>query len=204
MSKELFQFIQGMGWENIETQLALQCAPLITGIKISNILIIQKVNLKKVEDLLKDTCISYFKLYESGEKTTLLLYKEQELLDYLAQNEVQNLMRRFGHQEMKLNDIVKLLRERYAAYMKKETEFPHELGLMLGYPVEDVTGFIEHNGKNYLHSGYWKVYKNPIAKRQLFEKFEQAKENVIQLVSTGVSIVEVIDIYLEDHRKRAV
>ena len=68
----------------------------------------------------------------------------------------------------------------------------------------DVTGFIEHNGKNYLHSGYWKVYKNPIAKRQLFKEYELAKENVIQLVSTGVSIVEVIDIYLEDHRKRAV
>lgn len=204
MSKELFQLMQRMGWENIETQLALQCAPLLTGIKISNILIIQKASAKKVGELLKDTCISYFKLYESGEKTTLLLYKEQELLDYLAQTEVQNLMRRFGHQKMDLQDIVKLLRERYEAYMKKEAEFPHELGLMLGYPVEDVTGFIEHNGKNYLYSGYWKVYKNPIAKRQLFKEYELAKENVIQLVSTGVSIVEVIDIYLEDHRKRAV
>ena len=93
---------------------------------------------------------------------------------------------------------------RYEAYMKKEFDFPHELGLILGYPVEDVTGFIEHNGKNYLHSGYWKVYHNPSAKRKLFERFEQAKESVIQLVSTGVSIVDIIDIFYEDSRKRAV
>lgn len=204
MSKELFQLVQVMGWENIETQLALQCAPLITGIKISNMLIVQKANAKKVKDLLKDTWISCFTLYESGEKITLLLYKEEELLDYLAQSEVQNVLQSLGHQKSELNDIIELLKKRYEAYMKKEADFPHELGLILGYPVEDVTGFIEHNGKNYLHSGYWKVYQNPLAKRKLFERFEQAKESVVQLVSTGVSIVDIIDIFYEDNRKRAV
>lgn len=36
MSREIFEIVQGMDLKNIETQLALQCAPLITGLKISN------------------------------------------------------------------------------------------------------------------------------------------------------------------------
>ena len=35
MSREIFEIVQGMDLKNIETQLALQCAPLITGLKIS-------------------------------------------------------------------------------------------------------------------------------------------------------------------------
>ena len=30
MSREIFEIVQGMDLKNIETQLALQCAPLIT------------------------------------------------------------------------------------------------------------------------------------------------------------------------------
>ena len=47
---------------------------------------------------------------------------------------------------------------RYRAYMNGSKIFPHEMGLLLGYPVEDVTGFMVHGGKNSLYSGYWKVY----------------------------------------------
>ncbi len=38
--------------------------------------------------------------------------------------------------------------------MNQGKQFPHEMGLLLGYPVEDVVGFMENNGKNYLYSGY--------------------------------------------------
>lgn len=43
MSQEIYEIVKGMDLENIETQLALQCAPLITGLKVSNLLIISKV-----------------------------------------------------------------------------------------------------------------------------------------------------------------
>ena len=44
--------------------------------------------------------------------------------------------------------------KRYACYMEEKGAFPHEIGLLLGYPVEDVLGFIRHQGKNYLYTGY--------------------------------------------------
>ena len=38
--------------------------------------------------------------------------------------------------------------------MEEKGAFPHEIGLLLGYPVEDVLGFIRYQGKNYLYTGY--------------------------------------------------
>ena len=34
--------------------------------------------------------------------------------------------------------------------------FPHEIGLVLGYPPVDVEGFIKKEGRDFLYSGYWK------------------------------------------------
>lgn len=67
------------------------------------------------------------------------------------------------------------------------------MGILLGYPIEDVTGFIEHKGKNYLYSGYWKVYRDVAAKKRIFLQYENAKEELILLLASefvqGVKIM---------------
>ena len=66
---------------------------------------------------------------------------------------------------------------------------------LLGYPVEDVRGFIEHQGRDYLCTGYWKVYENLEQKQQLFQRFEYAKENLVLLLSYGVGMADIMDIF---------
>jgi hypothetical protein len=78
--------------------------------------------------------------------------------------------------------------------METKNDFPHEMGLLLGYPAEDVEGFITHQGAHCLCVGYWKVYANKERKLKIFEKFENAKESLIQLLSCGVSMGDIIDI----------
>ena len=73
------------------------------------------------------------------------------------------------------------------------------MGLLLGYPVEDVTGFMVHGGKNSLYSGYWKVYADVAKKLEIFKRFEMAKEMLIRLVSSGVSMEEIIGYYNEKY-----
>jgi hypothetical protein len=79
--------------------------------------------------------------------------------------------------------------------------FPHEMGLLLGYPIEDVTGFIKYNGEHSLYTGYWKVYENKEEKLRLFESYENAKESLIQLLYRGLSMVEIMDI-CQSHMER--
>ena len=78
--------------------------------------------------------------------------------------------------------------------MLEKKDFPHELGLILGYPPEDVEGFVSQQGKNSLYTGYWKVYKDTEAKKALFDRFEYAKEILIHLLSCGIGMKEIISV----------
>ena len=77
--------------------------------------------------------------------------------------------------------------------MKTKRQFPHEMGLFLGYPVEDVEGYLNNNGENSLYTGYWKVYENLDEKFRLFKSFEAAKENIIRFLAQGVSIKNIAE-----------
>ncbi|MDY6329856.1 MAG: DUF3793 family protein [Lachnospiraceae bacterium] len=195
MSQEIYEIVKGMDLENIETQLALQCAPLITGLKVSNLLIIPKGNEEVVKRILNRTGISYYRLIQTRTKTTFLLFRRNELEEFLSDENVKNVFIRAGYKSLQIGKILRTFSLRYEAYMQGDKSFPHEMGLLLGYPVEDVVGFVENNGKNFLYSGYWKVYENQKAKVKLFDKFKVAEETLIHLLSNGLSMSDIIDIY---------
>ena len=69
------------------------------------------------------------------------------------------------------------------------------MGLLLGYPPEDVEGFILQNGRNALCSGYWKVYENAESKRRTFHKFECAEERLNQYQSKGLHMRDIKGMY---------
>ena len=46
--------------------------------------------------------------------------------------------------------------------------FPHEIGLFLGYPIDDVVAFIANKGRNCLCCGCWKCYTDAEAARRRF------------------------------------
>lgn len=195
MSQEIYEIVKGMDLENIETQLALQCAPLITGLKVSNLLIISKGNEEVVKRILNRTGISFYRLIQTRTKTTFLLFRRNELEEFLSDENVKNVFIRAGYKSLQIGKILRTFSLRYEAYMQGDKSFPHEMGLLLGYPVEDVVGFVENNGKNFLYSGYWKVYENQKAKVKLFDKFKVAEETLIHLLSNGLSMSDIIDIY---------
>ena len=65
------------------------------------------------------------------------------------------------------------------------------MGLLLGYPVEDVEGFILHKGQNALYSGYWKVYHNLSKTLKLFEYFDIVRDWTLKEIMNGKTIREV-------------
>jgi len=198
MSKEAFNIMQEMDLKDIETQLALQCAPLISGLKISNLLIIRRDKLAELMMILRSTSISSYVLRNSKEKIAILLFNEKKLTSYLKEERVVKLLGEMGYHGNSLYDILPVFRERYKKYMSDKIQFPHEMGVLMGYPIEDVEGFIRYNGRNSMLTGYWKVYENISAKEQLFRKFEIVKETMLQLIFFGVGIKDIIEIYRED------
>ena len=59
MCQEVFEIVQNMDKSHIETRIALQCAPLITGIKISNLLIVNECDEAGVRMILKKSGMKF-------------------------------------------------------------------------------------------------------------------------------------------------
>lgn len=198
MCKETYQQLTKLAQTSLEVQLALQCAPVIFGLKYSNLLIVDCGSGKSVRRYFEHSGISQFLILETAQKSTYLLYRPEELSNYLFTAQIKTLLIQFGCYDTNLSDLLTTLKMRYKAYTKGSQPFPHEIGLVLGYPPEDVIGFIENKGNNYLHAGYWKVYENLAEKQKLFRSYEQARESIIHLLSQGVCIQEVIRNYNKD------
>lgn len=194
MSYEIFEMMQNMDTKTIETQIALQCAPLLSGLKISNLFNVSKEQIPLVKKLFCGTNISYYILLEQKDTVALFLYQKEELLAYLSKEEVRMFLKQYGYQEVSVEYSLSLLARRYHSHIMHQAEFPHEMGVFLGYPVEDVIGFIEHEGKECLGVGYWKVYKNMPQKKMIFEQFERAKEWMVVLISNGIDLMEAADL----------
>lgn len=60
--------------------------------------------------------------------------------------------------------------------LRETEEFPHEIGLFLGYPPEDVYGFIEHKDEGCKCVGFWKVYGDADAARRTFDRFRKCAD----------------------------
>ncbi len=194
MSQETWEILCGMKADDVELQLALQCAPLITGLKLSNLLTISPDGFSQVEKIVEGSILSMYPLMETEAKIVILLYRRDHLEKYLKMPQVQKLLQEAGYDSGRLEDILPVFCERYETYAENRKSFPHEMGLLLGYPPEDVEGFIRHQGRNSLCTGYWKVYADKEGKQRLFEKYEYARENLIQLLHYGVKMAEIIDI----------
>ena len=75
--------------------------------------------------------------------------------------------------------------------LRENDEFPHEIGLFLGYPIEDVVGFIRYAGKGCKLSGLWKVYGDAEAASRLFDRLSRVCHAVTRRVDKGETLLEV-------------
>ena len=78
--------------------------------------------------------------------------------------------------------------------LKENSGFPHEIGIFLGYPFDDVIGFKENKGQNYLFSGYWKVYSDEKSAKKLFEKFTKCRNAVCDRIVNGMLLTQIFKV----------
>lgn len=64
-------------------------------------------------------------------------------------------------------------------------DFPHEIGYFLGYPYEDVAGFIRHKGERYLAFGQWKVYANVSGALETFARYKRCTADTTSAYRSG-------------------
>ena len=173
-------------------QVVLQCAPFLKGLKVSCVISVDAVLYGGLAELFRDTEIAYSRLSSSEGKCLVLFYRPDELERYLNSPVIRGLIREYGYSDMNLGEMIRRLAGRIEVFSTRGSGFPHEIGAFLGYPPDDVKGFIENEGKKYLMIGYWKVYSNLTGARMIFKEYDRAKDCAVNEFITGKSIREII------------
>ena len=75
--------------------------------------------------------------------------------------------------------------------LEESEGFPHEIGLFLGYPPEDVEGFRLHRGRDYKLCGCWKVYSDVEGARQCFRRYDRCRAALCRRVRAGGSLPQM-------------
>ena len=70
--------------------------------------------------------------------------------------------------------------------------FPHEVGVLLGYPLADVLAFIAHDGRDELACGVWKAYIDPEGARACWQAMRECRSQALARYRTGATLSELI------------
>ena len=171
--------------------LAIHCAPILSGSKAANIMTVTVHEFDRIGYLLQGTGIRYRFLKTKGDKGILYLYREKRLRQYLEQEEIQEFLSEYGYDEVNIAKMLNLLSKRIRMYNDQDAVFPHEIGVFLEYPLGDVQGFLANEGKNFMYSGYWKVYQDLQGAVRRFTQYDMERELTIQALMQGKTIREI-------------
>ena len=175
-------------------KLALHTAPTLMGIKCASLISLSRLEFDIAAHLRifnrraseKDLKIRVLHICRS--RCILLVYNEKKLREHLHEKETSEMLSDAGYNiNAPLGDILTHLSER----MEKGT-FPHEIGLFLDYPAEDVKGFILNKGENYKFCGCWKVYGSEERAKRAFADYEKCRKFLCNKLNEGCDIYSAL------------
>ncbi len=178
----------------IKLEIAQQCAPVLAGVKPSNLLILENTDIGYVVKKLEGTPVSKKVLWCSNKKSVWLIYREDQLKDILADWESAAFFKTCGYTRLtEIHAVLGRLRRRYMTYLESRRDFPHEMGLLLGYPIADVVGYIQNKGKNSLLCGYWKVYNDAEEAKRVFDIYNQVRKFIVEEIMVGKEFCQIVN-----------
>lgn len=166
-----------------------QCAPTLAGIKTGSLFscpyeteqsLLEDV--RRMNGLLVPKGLCLLPLRYENNRVLLYLYRPRALQKDLSDAQAVRILQDAGYHLCKsgshcLTHLVRRLRE--------NPEFPHEIGLFLSYPPEDVQGFIDHKAQNFKCAGLWKVYGDETRAQALFAQYRECTKQYCALYQAG-------------------
>ncbi len=170
------------------------CAPTLAGIKTGSMF---SAAYDSREEMLKDVRCLNRQLVGQGLRVVPLRFHQGRALIYvfrpsslkrdMSNSDTQKLLKDAGYDGMGCEECIHCLMKK----LKKSGDFPHEVGLFLSYPPEDVRGFIENHAQNYKFIGYWKVYGDEEKARKTFEQYKKCTDSYCRRVKSGCSLTQL-------------
>lgn len=170
------------------------CSPTLAGIKTGNMFIQffrsedeRKEYIRQFNKCFCKKGLCMIPLRSREHKTLLYIFRPSFLYRDLQNSQAYEILEKRGYLLTEPNKCIRRLIER----IKENDEFPHEVGLFLGYPPEDVFGFIE-NKKECKCVGCWKVYDDVESALKVFEKYKKCTASFCRQFANGKKLEQLI------------
>ena len=183
--------------KSFECALVDYCAPVLSGLKPANLFryigsdreyVYKEV--RRLNDSLHHKGITVRVLKECSRSGCFLVYVyRMSMLDVVLHDpEARSFLVQNGYGA---DDDAEMLIRRLSDRLCVEKNFPHEIGVFLGYPLIDVVGFIENQGKNYTCSGCWKAYGDSENAKKKFAVLYACTSSCRERFAKGTSVVQL-------------
>ena len=188
---------------NFETVMIEQCSPVLAGLKPANLFRHENrdraafyATVAGWDARLAPKGIRLLVLKECPHSHWYLvyLYRPAKLGAALAQPGVGTFLRREGYalpsDPASPAGCAQLLRQ-LAGRLSCDGDFPHEIGVFLGYPRGDVEASIANGGRNFTCCGCWKSYGDPHAARRHFAQLNKCTAVYLRLFHSGTPVLKL-------------
>jgi len=178
----------------IERCIIEHCSPVLAGIKPAGLFscgLLSETDLHwQVRDLnmklnKKDIVVSV--MTRKDGRALIYVYRRGRLKEELGKKETAKFLAKYGYGGLTAEKSVAKLKKR----LLESDNFPHEIGVFLGYPLGDVVGFIENEGRNCKCAGCWKVYCDESEAVKTFEKYKKCTAVYRRLYETGRTVLQL-------------
>ena len=178
----------------IEKFFMLSASPVLTGVKPSALICFRhcckNAWLKQKQRLCSAAGLSAFELHDGRCSFSVLIYDGSLLSAHTENHNAKKILTRHGYPSGKcLSELLTHLKSRFSG-----CKYPHEIGVFLGYPPDDVSSFIETGGRDFLCCRYWKVYHNKQKAMETFRFIDEARSRAINLLTQQIPINAVVKI----------
>lgn len=182
---------------NFETVMIEQCSPVLAGLKAAGLFRYETQDCKDLAERVRGWNV---RLGEKGLRVRVLkgctrthrylvyVYRENRLREVLSDEKVRAFLVQEGYRLPEGADDCEPLLRQLSRRLCCEAEFPHEIGVFLGYPLTDVVGFIENQGRNFTCCGCWKAYGDRDAAERLFAQLNKCTRVYLRLFHSGTPI----------------
>ena len=177
-----------------EEYLVWQAAPTLAGLKTGSLFPCAYESYDTLKDeiaqtnrALRQKGLRLMPLRRNERQALLYLYRPARLTADLSAPEAVDILRREGYRDLRQERCLLELMRR----LQRFEDFPHEIGLFLSYPPEDVGGFMEHKGHESKCDGCWKVYGDADRAQKTFRAYKQCTDCYCRRQAKGVPIARL-------------
>ena len=114
------------------------------------------------------------------------MYRQAALNEKLADENVKAFLSERGYDYAGAEACIERLRSRI-----EMDSFPHEIGVFLDYPLDDVIAFIMNKGENCPLTGCWKAYTDEAGARKTFALYRKCRDVYLRCFARGIGVARL-------------